>query len=219
MIEKLQDQLLYGLGSDLELAYYNRNILFQLREIQPKLSESTNDSIKSLFQFLSHNSKNSTILYLSRIYDKPNDSKTRCLLKFINQLESSKKSKVDNIIHEILWNNFCTNHSTAFSKIGKPNHSRYLLTSIRSYIETHALTKGSALFKLKEWRDGYIAHNDSAKDVPTLSDEEIEELLSIGELALEFINQFVGIGAGFHLNKPEGEFVEEIFADLLKSNV
>ena len=63
----------------------------------------------------------------------------------------------------------------------------------------------------KTYRYKFIAHNDVDKNDPFLNDEQIEELLIIVEAALFYISYFLGTGAAFHLNKPRGEFVEEIF--------
>jgi hypothetical protein len=42
--------------------------------------------------------------------------------------------------------------------------------------------------------------------------------LIIAEATLSFINDFLGIAASFNLRKPEGEFVEEIFSQLITVN-
>jgi hypothetical protein len=55
MIEKIQDQLLNGLGTDLELAYYNRNILFQLRPILRTINETTSKNYIEFFNYLTGN--------------------------------------------------------------------------------------------------------------------------------------------------------------------
>jgi hypothetical protein len=215
MIEKIQDQLLNGLGIDLELAYYNRNIVFQLRAIQPKITEQTPRMLREYFNYMLDNSKRNTILYLSRVYDKPNDSKTRCLEKLINQLESSKKSKAPQVIADFLWDNFKKQHAKAIKHIGgKDLKSDDFLAKVKCYITATRESNGSPLFLVKTWRDKFIAHNDSDKDDPFLKDEQIEELLVIAEAAMFYISNFLGTGAAFQLKKPEGEFLKEIFVAL-----
>ena len=219
MIDKLQDQLLHGLGSDLELAYYNRNILLQLRVIHPKITEQTSKAVIEQFNFMRDNSKINAVLYLSRVYDKPNNHKTRCLEKLINQLISNKMSNAPAIIAEILWDEFKIKHLKALHFLGgNIVKSDEFLAKVGCYITTTRESNGAPLNKVKEWRDGFIAHNDSNKDAPSLSDIQIEELLIIAEAALSYINDFLGIGASFNLRKPEGEFVEEIFSQILTGN-
>lgn len=220
MIDKLQDQLLHGLGSDLELAYYNRNILLQLRVIHPKITEQTSKAVIEQFNFMRDNSKINTVLYLSRVYDKPNNNnKTRCLEKLINQLISNKMSNAPAIIAEILWEDFKIKHLKALHFLGgNIVKSDEFLAKVSYYITTTRESNGAPLNKVKEWRDGCIAHNDSNKDAPSLTDIQIEELLIIAEAALFYISDFLGIGASFNLRKPEGEFVEEIFSQLLSGS-
>jgi hypothetical protein len=215
MIEKIQDQLLNGLGIDLELAYYNRNIVVQLKDIHPQITEQSPKAVREYFNYMVGNSKRNTILYLSRVFDKPNDKKTRCLEKLINQLESSKKAKAPKIISDILWSNFKKKHSQAVNHLGgKDLKSDDFLAKVKCYITANRESNGSPLFIVKTWRDKFIAHNDSDKDDPFLKDEQIEELLVIAEAALYYISEFLGIGASFQLKKPEGEFVKEIFVAL-----
>jgi hypothetical protein len=220
MIDKLQDQLVHGLGSDLELAYYNRNILLQLRMIHPKITEQTSKAAIEQFNFMCVNSKINAVLYLSRIYDKPNNNnKTRCLEKLINQLISNKMSNAPVIIAEILWEEFKIKHLKALHFLGANIvKSDDFLAKVGCYITTTRESNGAPLNKVKEWRDGFIAHNDSNKDAPSLSDIQIEELLIIAEAALSYINDFLGIGASFNLRKPAGEFVDEIFSQLITVN-
>jgi hypothetical protein len=217
MIEKIHDQLLNGLGIDLELAYYNRNIVFQLRDIHPQITEQSPKAVREYFNYMIDNSKRNTILYLSRVFDKPTDKKTRCLEKLINQLESSNKAKAANVIADFLWENFKKQHAKAIKHLGgKDLKSDDFLAKVKCYITATRESNGSPLFLVKTWRDKFIAHNDSDKDDPFLKDEQIEELLVIAEASLNYISDFLGIGVGFHLNKPVGEFVEEIF-EALKS--
>ena len=217
MIEKIQDQLLNGLGTDLELAYYNRNILFQLRSILPAINKTTSKNHIEFFNFMRVNSKRNVILYLSRIYDTPRDKNTRCLHKLINQLESSRMAKAPKMMVDILWEKFKIKHSKAFNHLGGFDiKSEEFLSKVRCYITSTKESDGAPLFHVKEWRDGFIAHNDYVKNEPSLTDIEIEELLIIAEAALFYISDFLGTGAAFHLNKPGGEFVEEIFTELLR---
>ena len=176
MIEKIQDQLLNGLGTDLELAYYNRNILFQLRVIHPSITEQTSKTLREYFNYMLDNSKRNTILYLSRIYDKPNkNNKVRCLEKLINQLQSSKNSKAPQIIADILWDNFKKQHAKAIKHLGGDDlKSDDFLAKVKCYITATRESNGAPLFLVKTWRDKFIAHNDSDKDDPFLKDEQIE---------------------------------------------
>jgi hypothetical protein len=152
MITRIQDQILLGLGTDLELAYYHRNILLRLRTIHPKITEQTSKAAIEQFNFMRENSKVNTILYLSRIYDKSNKNKTRCLEKLVNQLMTNKMSKAPEIIGDILWDEFKIKHSKALQFLGGNNvKSDEFLAQVNCYISTTRESDGTSLNTVKEW--------------------------------------------------------------------
>jgi hypothetical protein len=125
-------------------------------------------------------------------------------------------SKADGTIVDFLWDNFKMQHAKAIKHLGGNDiKSDDFLLKVKCYINATRESNGSPLYLVKTWRDKFIAHNDSDKDDPFLKDEQIEELLVIAEAAMFYISDFLGTGVGFHLTKPEGEFVEEIFATCL----
>lgn len=135
-----------------------------------------------------------TIIYLGRLFDnKSSHNPTRCIDELISHLENSELEYHISVFTQKKWEDFKDKYGSVLEAIylsEKPEIATFF-NKIQSYIKEQKKTEGTALERLKKWRDKLIAHNESYEGYVGFEDKEVEFLLSIPNSLLEFLNEFV----------------------------
>tara|TARA_B100000508_G_scaffold137355_1_gene131665 strand:- start:194655 stop:195305 length:651 start_codon:yes stop_codon:yes gene_type:complete len=216
-MQNIQDQQGEGLAVQLGYAYYNRNILLELRKIKDNLSNDTPDHLKELFGYMERTSRDNTILHIAKIYDRKSRNKTRRLIKLINQLISSDLSIKNKYFTDSQWPKFLDRHTNIFSHFEKPipNCNQYLKWCL-DRIEELENDSESSLNKVRTWRDKILAHNEAFdRSKMKMDDYEVDFLLEFAEAVLDFTNSFASTDMHVILRKSRTGFVKNIFEEYL----
>lgn len=217
MKEIIEDQHINGLGSQYGYALRHRMIVKELKLIHPYLKKDLPLHINELFIYLLESSKTGTILYLSKLYDRQSKgSKTRSIVKFINQIQSCKIEIINNdFLLELMWPKFINRHSNLILKHPDLN------VSIKKYLNV-VLMKikfmegiGQPIYNIRIWRDKFIAHSERYDESFKMEDEEIETLLELANFLLDFVNSFVNTGNTVYTDRANASFVRELFKDFI----
>ncbi len=219
--EIIEDQHINGLGAQYGYALRHRLILKELKLIQPILKKDLPLHISELFVYLVDSSKTGTILYLSKLYDRPSKgSKTRSITKFINQIQSNKIDIVSNhYFLESQWPKFISRHSNLILKHPDLNVScKKFLDVVLIKIK---LMKGigQPINKIRIWRDKFIAHSEKYDESLKMGDEEIETLLELANFLLDYVNSFVNTGNAVFTDRANASFVRELFKDYINNSL
>jgi hypothetical protein len=216
-MNNIQDQQSEGLAVQLGYAYYNRNILLELRKIKDQLRPDMSYHLKELFGFMAETSRDNTIIHIAKIYDRKSKNKTRRLAKLLNQLIISDLLIKNKHFTDSHWPKFINQHHNMFAKCKNqlPNYDNYLKWCIDK-IEELENDGESSLNKVRTWRDKILAHNE-AFDSSNLKieDNEVDFLLEFAEAVLDFTNFYASTELHVILRKPQAEFVKNIFKEYL----
>lgn len=216
-MHNIQDQQSEGLAVQLGYAYYNRNILLELRKIKDHLRQDMPDHLKELFRYMAQTSRDNTIIQIAKIYDRKSKNKTRRLIKLLNQLNSSDLLIKNTYFANYQWSKFLDQHSNMFSnyKNQLPNYDNYLKWCIDK-IEELENDENSSLNKVRTWRDKVLAHNE-AFDSSNLrmEDHEVDFLLEFAEAVLDFTNFYASTEMHVILRTSQAEFVNNIFKEYI----
>jgi len=216
-MQNIQDQQSEGLAVQLGYAYYNRNILLELRKIKDHLKQDMPDHLKELFRYMVQTSRDNTIIHIAKIYDRKSRNKTRRLIKLLNQLISSDLLIKNKYFIDSQWPKFLNQHSNMFAhnKNQQPNYDNYLNWCIDRIEELENDDK-SSLNKVRTWRDKVLAHNEAFdRSSLVMDDNEVDFLLEFAEAVLDFTNFYASTELHIILRKSQAEFVKNIFKEYL----
>jgi hypothetical protein len=216
-MQNIQDQQSEGLAVQLGYAYYNRNILLELRTIKDQLRQDMPDHLKELFRYMAQTSRDNTIIHIAKIYDRKSRNKTRRLIKLLNQLISSDLLIKNKYFTDSQWPKFLNQHSNMFAhnKNQQPNYDNYLKWCIDRIEELENDDK-SSLNKVRTWRDKVLAHNEAFdRSSLVMDDNEVDFLLEFAEAVLDFTNFYASTELHIILRKSQAEFVKNIFKEYL----
>jgi hypothetical protein len=216
-MQNIQDQQSEGLAVQLGYAYYNRNILLELRKIKDHLKQDMPDHLKELFRYMVQTSRDNTIIHIAKIYDRKSRNKTRRLIKLLNQLISSDLLIKNKYFIDSQWPKFLNQHSNMFAhnKNQQPNYDNYLNWCIDRIEELENEDK-SSLNKVRTWRDKVLAHNEAFdRSSLVMNDNEVDFLLEFAEAVLDFTNFYASTELHIILRKSQAEFVKNIFKEYL----
>lgn len=216
-MNNIQDQQSEGLAVQLGYAYYNRNILLELRTIKDHLRQDMPDHLKELFRYMAQTSRDNTIIHIAKIYDRKSRNKTRRLIKLLNQLICSDLLIKNKYYTDSQWPKFLNQHSNMFAhnKNQQPNYDNYLKWCIDRIEELEKDDK-SSLNKVRTWRDKILAHNEAFdRSSLVMDDKEVDFLLEFAEAVLDFTNFYAATELHIILRKSQAEFVKNIFKEYL----
>jgi hypothetical protein len=191
-LEKIQDLQLQGIAIDIYKADLNFNIYLKIKKVWAQLV-NLDPNQQKLFIYLKECAVEKTVLHLSKLYDNPHKNyPTRCIEEVINVIEQNPVWLKTNFLTEKKWKNFVKgNQKTTqiLSKFGDLSlHS--FISNLKAYIIKQK-TEDLELNRLKFWRDKSIAHNEKTNIRTSLTDNEVQELIAISKLLLQYINYFI----------------------------
>ncbi len=191
--DHINDLHLQGLAADAMNAEVNFKVYLKLKEVWDKVQE-LDEYDRTLFVYTKQNAIDRTILYLGRLYDrKSNNYPTRCIDELIDHITKEKIEIYSSGITKIKWKKFTKKYEKLLVDVyqsEEPTVENYLPT-IKSYITNEMMKEGSSFKRLKIWRDKFIAHNERYDDKVSLTDEEVEFLISIPKSLVDYLNDFV----------------------------
>lgn len=210
-MKKIQDQHIQGLTVQLELAFYNRNMLLELKKVKPSFHNFPNH-FKLLFNYLVTASKEKMILTIAKIYDRNSNKQTRRIEKLINQIQSNNLV-IKSDLHEYQWAGFIRKY-TDF-ELHDYTYLNFIQWANAKLIEWKN-DDTSSLRRIKNWRDKQLTHNENYDlSILKLENKEISELLLFAEVVLDFTNTFASTGTYGILKKENPYFINEIFKEYL----
>jgi hypothetical protein len=216
-MHNIQDQQFEGLAVQLGYAYYNRDILIELRKIKDQLNNEMPNHLKELFRFMAKTSRDNTIIHIAKIFDRKSRNKTRRLNKLLNQLNSSNLLINNKYLTDLDWPRFINRHRNMFNHFTyqPPNYNEYIKWCIDK-IEELEFKETSSLNKIRTWRDKIIAHNeDFDHSNLIIDDKEVDFLLEFAEAVLDFTNLYALTELHAIVRKSEAGFVKDIFKEYI----
>lgn len=191
-IEKIQDLQLQGIAIDIYRAELNFNIYLKIKNVWERLKDVEIEEQK-LFVYLKDCAVEKTVLHLSKLYDNPHKKyPTRCIEEVINVIEQNPEWLKTNFLTEKQWGDFVKcNQKTIqiLSEFGVISLKTFII-NLKAYLFKQK-TENLELSKLKVWRDKVIAHNESTKIKPSLSDDEVQDFIAISKALFDFLNCFL----------------------------
>lgn len=213
---KIEDLHLQGLITDTYRANLNFEIFKKIQFVWSKIRDlEKNDA--TLINYLKNSSKELTIIYLARLFEKKsNKFPTRCLDELITQLLNANIHFSENELTRNKWQNFARTNELLIEQLNKYSecNKENFLINVQRLIDEEKGVKNSALYKLKTWRDKSLAHNEHFEEIIKLDLEEVEFLLSIPNSVIQYINEFVPSGSIIYIPTGSTNFVTHLLKRL-----
>lgn len=200
-VNKLNDQLINGLVHDLMFAKKYFHLFKQIEKHWDKI-KFLNEVDRKWILLLKDTSVQQTVLHLSKIYDSSGEQynrNTRCLRDLLKNLTTDKIDDAREIVSVVspiskLWDQFCDKHKIGLKSIGDVDTTNFI-EKVQSYLNTQFSKdeniKNKVLINLSIIRNTNIAHNENYLNEIKLSTDQVEQLIAVAEVVLDYTNTFI----------------------------